>query len=320
MRGRGELLRTSAWPAVAAAMLITGSTPALASRDDRPGADSPLRAYIEDLDDPRLDVREAATQRLIADAAISRETIDEFLKQEWGMLAPEALERLLLAARERYVANPGAIGIQFGEAATAVIMAVREEAPAAMVLQRGDQFLSLNGVVLPEARFEQQNELRRIMSELKAGDMVEARIRRGLRELEVSFPLADPARLPQFEEYIASMKREMLDAWHARRRSNFPAPAKLLIDLGVDESAGGEGDSESPGLESGSPGVIDELRRRVSEVSASIARVAEQTAGADDPARRRELERQYLALRDELFGLNARLRLVDATSSNRPRR
>ncbi len=320
MAGSGKLVRATASPAFAAAVLIATSAPAFACGDDPAGADSPLLAYVEALDDPRLDVREEATQRLISDTAISREAIDMFLREQWETLAPEALERFLLAARERYVANPGAIGIQFGEAATAVIQVVREEAPAAMVLQPGDQFLSLNGIILPEARFEQQTELRRIMSELKAGDMVHARIRRGLRELEVSFALADPARLPQFEEYVASMKREMLDAWHVRRRSIFPAPAKLLIDLRVREAGAVEGDSGSANTWTDSTAVVEELRDRISRVSASIARVAEQTAGADDPVRRRELEREYLALRDELFGLNARLRLVDPTTAGRPRR
>jgi len=295
--------------------------------DDRlatdPDAEARLRDYASQLNDPRLEVREGAGQKLSADVLITGQAIEAFVKQRWEELAPETTERFMLAARSRYVACPGAIGIEF-ETETPVIRSVRQEAPAARVLQRGDRFLMLNGVTLTQDRMEQPKELRRIMFPLQPGDVVKARIRRQAVEreveLNVEFPLADPTQLREFEGYITEMKRDMLDMWNARRREQFPPRPKMAIDLRRSDRSALESSAESTGALAQRQAITEELRGRISEVSEQIARLAERTAGSEDPARRAELEREYLRLRDDLFGLNARLRLVDIVAPGRPRR
>ncbi len=304
---------------VMACASILGSPAADSSGAWRPsGLD--LSEYADQLNDPRLAVREQVSQRLDADSSITGAEIEAFVKERWDDLAPESIERLLIAAQSRYIARPGAIGIEF-EQGEAVIMSVRPEAPAARVLRAGDRFLSMNGVVLPQERFDQQVELRRIMTALRAGDIVSARIRRGNVDLDVTFALADPTQLREFEAYLGEMQREMLGLWHARRREQFPPPPKLTIDLRIDaaEVSGGDG-APSLSPQERLAAVVEELRRRITDVSERIARLAERTQESADPGRREELEREYLALRDELFGLNARLRLVEAEAPGRTRR
>lgn len=285
----------------------------------RPSGPS-LSEYASQLNDPRLEVRERVSQRLEADASIAGPDIEAFVKERWEELAPESTERLLMAAQSRFVARPGAIGIEFEQGA-AIVMNVRPEAPAARVLRPGDRFISMNGVRLPEDRFDQQAELRRIMSSLRAGDIVSARIRRGGDEIDVTFALADPTQLREFEGYLVEVRREMLAHWNARRRENFPPAVKLAIDLGVEPvDASGRDGASSLAPEERRELIVEELRRRITDVSERIALLAERTQESADAGRRGELEREYLALRDELFGLNARLRLVESNAPGRTRR
>lgn len=283
-------------------------------------ATASLAEYARQLDDPRLDIRESATQRLIDDDAISTEELVDFVDSRWSSLPPEAIERFLHASRQRYIANPGAIGIQFSNAPITTIDTVIAGTPAADVLQPGDQFLSLNDQPLPASNAEQRPQLLRIMAGLKAGDVVTARILRDREELEVQFALADPRGLPRFEDFIQQMQREMLQQWTIMREQRFPPNRQVLVDMEMDglrnlEAPGGA----TPSGRSASA-LIDALGRQRVEVSQSIARVMEQSSAMDNPQRRRELEAEYLALIDRFAQLNARTRLLEAAASGRRRR
>ncbi len=294
-----------------------GSVERIASPD---GAESSLQQYAGELNDARLDVREAATARLVRDETIETEDIVTYVGAQWETLPPEATERFLIAARQRFIANPGAIGIQFGDSPIAIIQTVIDGTPASRVLQRGDQFLTLNGEPLPDSRAMQQPELLKRMAEYKAGDKVKARIRRGSEELDVEFALADPKTLPRFEDFIVQMQREMSQQWDAMCQQRFPPAPRIMIDMGlVQLNPKQESPSAAVGAGEGAQ-LIDALSRRRVEVSQSIARVMERSSNTDSPERRRELEAEYLPLINEFARLNARLRLAEAVVSGRRRR
>ncbi len=279
-----------------------------------------LETYARELDNPDLSTRQAATDRLVGDAAIEIEEIIEFVQARWETLPPEAIERFLMASRQRYIDNPGAIGIQFGESPVAVIQTVIDGTPAARVLQPGDQFLALNGQLLPEMRAQQQPELLKRMAGCQAGDIVKARIRRGMRELDVEFALADPRGLPRFDDFIAQMQREMAQKWEEMREKQFPPDERLLIDMNIVPAGQASAAPVSLGGGVDDAQWIEAYNRRRVEVSRDIARVMESSSDADSPERRRELEAQYLPLIDEFARLNARLRLLESSTSGRRRR
>ncbi|MCC6906536.1 MAG: PDZ domain-containing protein [Phycisphaerales bacterium] len=306
-----------------ASSALACALPGAARADDRARAAdvlASLEAYARELDDPDLSTRQAATDRLVGDPTIETDVIIEFVKSRWGSLPPEAVERFLMASRQRYIDNPGAIGIQFGESDIAVIQTVIDGTPAARVLQPGDQFLALNGQLLPERRAQQQPELLKRMAGCRAGDVVKARIRRGMRELDVEFALADPRGLPRFEDFIAQMQREMAQKWDEIREKELPPDARLLIDMNI--LPAGQASAAPVSLSGGvdDAQLIEAFNRRRVEVSRDIARVMESSSDADSPERRRELESQYLPLIDEFARLNARLRLLEASASGRRRR
>jgi len=289
----------------------------LASADDTQAS---LEEYARELNDANLTVREAATDRLVRDERIETEDIVTYVDSQWQSLPAEAIERFLIASRQRFIADPGAIGIQFGDSPIAIIQTVIDGTPASRVLQRGDQFLTLNGEPLPDSRIQQQPELLKRMAEYKAGDLVKARIRRGSEELDVEFALADPKTLPRFEDFIVQMQREMAQQWDAMCEQRFPPAPRIMIDMDLPEL---KTTPETPPVTVGmaeSGKLIDALSRRRVEVSQSIARVMERSSNADSPERRRELEAEYLPLINEFARLNARLRLAEAVVSGRRRR
>ena len=282
-------------------------------------ASASLSDYARELSDERFEVRDAATRRLVDDAQIQTNDIMEFVRARWESLAPEAAERFLIVARERYIASPGAIGIEFARSPIATIDRVIAGTPADRVLQRGDQILSLNGQDLPQSYAEQRPELLRRMAGLRAGDLVRAHLRRGEEELDVEFALADPRLLPRFEDFILSMQREMLGQWNAIREDRLPPPQRLMIDMEVVGASAVESDPRSASVENADAILMQELSRRRAEVSQGIARVVEQISTSDSPARRQELENEYLPLRNEFARLNARLRLLDPLTPGRRR-
>lgn len=301
------------------AALPTAARPDDQARDDG-AVQASLETYARELDDPDLTSRQAATDRLVADAAIETDHIIEFVQTRWETLPPEAIERFLMASRQRYIDNPGAIGIQFGDSQVAIIQTVIDGTPAARVLQPGDQFIALNGQLLPELRTQQQPELLKRMAGCRAGDTVKARIRRGKLELDVEFALADPRGLPRFEDFIAQMQREMAQQWDELRETRFPSEAQVLIDMNIVPAGDGDVASASIGGGVDDAQLIESFNRRRVEVSRDIARVMESSSDADSPQRRRELEAEYLPLIDEFARLNARLRLLEISASGRRRR
>lgn len=318
------------WWRTSAILLLASSAVTLSSVGAVPGAfsssiQSPaasttsLSDYAREFNDERFDVREAATRRLIDDAQIQTDDILEFVDAQWETLAPEAVERFLLVSRERYIASPGAIGIEFGPSAMATIDNVILGTPASKVLRRGDQILSLNGEDLPPTRTEQQPELLRRMAGLKAGDLVQAKIRRGLDELDVEFALADPKLLPRFESFIVTMQREMLQQWNALRAERIPL-RPMMIDMDVAGLALMDSHPRAASGESADATIIEELSHRRAEVSREIARVMEQSSPTDSPQRRRELENECLPLINDLARLNVRIRLLENAISGRPMR
>lgn len=303
--------------AAAAGVFSAPASGAVESIQSSEVTSSSLGEYARELNDERFDVREAATKRLIEDEQIQSDDIMEFVCAQWETLAPEAVERFLLVARERYIASPGAIGIEFAKSQIATIDRVIAGTPADRVLQRGDQLMSLNGEDLPESYADQRPELLKRMARFKAGDVVRMHLRRGVQELDVEFALADPRLLPRFEDFIRSMQYEMLQQWNALCARRLPPQPRMMIDMNVAGVSGVDSNPRSSATEEADASVIEEFSRRRAEVSQGIARVIEQLSTSDSPDRLRELNEEYASLRDESARLNARLRLLESRAAGK---
>lgn len=186
-----------------------------------------LDALLADLGSEDFAIREAATERLASDAAISNEQLEGFAGS--GQLPPEPHARVIEALRRRFVAQPRpALGItmQPGGQEGVLINNVDQRFPAFQTLQAGDVVLEIAGQSLMES-VSSSDLLRTVVMSFLPGEEIPLTLQRGEQRVNALAPLG------KFEDLSQSLlltPDALAPSWdiRVRRRGLVPHDERVI--------------------------------------------------------------------------------------------
>lgn len=160
-----------------------------------------LAAEVASLDSPLFATREAAEAALRSDPTITLDRLIDLLATSGATLSPEARQRVLGLAQERFFEMPaGALGVEFDSRADigfAAIARVIDGFPAAALLQDGDVILAVDGMEVGNWELVRAQILSRLPGESMAMRISRGRAEGGERDvLDLDVPLHEYSALP----------------------------------------------------------------------------------------------------------------------------